>query len=83
MKGWSAAWITGNVWVYAFGTVFASLAAGPLIDAGVSIEAICGIFALSCIAATALQVLGQITNRWDRPAAQLFEPAVTLGDSPD
>ncbi len=28
-------------------------------------------------------VLGQITNRWDRPAAQLFEPAVTLSDSLD
>ncbi len=32
VKGWSAAWITGNYWVYALGTVFASLAAGPLID---------------------------------------------------
>ena len=32
MKGWSAAWITGNYWVYALGTVLASLAAGPLID---------------------------------------------------
>ena len=31
-KGWSAAWITGNYWVYALGTVLASLAAGPLID---------------------------------------------------
>lgn len=32
MKGWSAAWITGNYWVYAVGTVLSSLAAGPLID---------------------------------------------------
>ncbi len=32
VKGWSAAWITGNYWVYALGTVLASLAAGPLID---------------------------------------------------
>ena len=32
VKGWSAAWITGNYWVYALGTVIASLAAGPLID---------------------------------------------------
>ncbi|MHA1152486.1 MAG: MFS transporter [Alphaproteobacteria bacterium] len=32
VKGWSAAWITGNYWVYALGTVAASLAAGPLID---------------------------------------------------
>ena len=32
MKGWSAAWLTGNYWVYAVGVVLASLAAGPLID---------------------------------------------------
>ncbi len=32
LKGWSAAWITGNYWVYALGTVLAALAAGPLID---------------------------------------------------
>jgi MFS family permease len=32
VKGWSAAWITGNYWVYALGTVLASLASGPLID---------------------------------------------------
>ena len=32
MKGWSAAWITGNYWVFALGTVLALLAAGPLID---------------------------------------------------
>lgn len=31
-KGWSAAWITGSYWIYAAGTVIASLAAGPLID---------------------------------------------------
>jgi hypothetical protein len=31
---------------------------GAMMDAGVSIEAICGIFALYCIAATALQMLG-------------------------
>jgi hypothetical protein len=34
------------------------LAMGAMMDAGVSIEAICGIFALYCIAATALQMLG-------------------------
>ena len=32
VKGWSAAWLTGNYWVYAVGVVLASLAAGPLID---------------------------------------------------
>jgi MFS family permease len=32
VKGWSATWLTGNYWVYALGTVLASLAAGPLID---------------------------------------------------
>ena len=32
VKGWSAAWMTGNYWIYAVGTVFASLAVGPLID---------------------------------------------------
>ncbi|MCH7795543.1 MAG: MFS transporter [Proteobacteria bacterium] len=32
VKGWSATWITGNYWVYALGTVLASLAAGPLVD---------------------------------------------------
>ncbi len=31
-KGWSAAWITGNYWVFAVGTVFASIVFGPLID---------------------------------------------------
>jgi MFS family permease len=32
IKGWSAAWLTGSYWVYAVGTVLATLAAGPLID---------------------------------------------------
>ena len=32
LKGWSAAWLTGSYWVYAVGTVLATLAAGPLID---------------------------------------------------
>ncbi len=32
VKGWGAAWITGSYWIYALGTVLASLAAGPLID---------------------------------------------------
>lgn len=32
LKGWGAAWITGSYWIYAAGTVLASLAAGPLID---------------------------------------------------
>ena len=32
VKGWSAAWITGSYWIYALGSVFAALAAGPLID---------------------------------------------------
>lgn len=31
-KGWSAAWITGSYWVYAVGSITASLSAGPLID---------------------------------------------------
>jgi len=32
VKGWSAAWMTGNYWIYAAGSVIASLASGPLID---------------------------------------------------
>ena len=32
MKGWGAAWLTGSYWVYAIGSVLATLAAGPLID---------------------------------------------------
>ncbi len=32
IKGWSAAWLTGSYWVYAVGSVLATLAAGPLID---------------------------------------------------
>ncbi len=31
-KGWSAAWITGQYWVFALSAVVSSLAAGPLID---------------------------------------------------
>ena len=31
-KGWSAAWITGQYWVFALFSVVSSLAAGPLID---------------------------------------------------
>ncbi len=31
-KGWGAAWITGGYWIYAVGSVLASLVAGPLID---------------------------------------------------
>jgi MFS family permease len=32
LKGWDVTWFTGSYWVYALGTVFAVLAAGPLID---------------------------------------------------
>ncbi len=31
-KGWSAAWLTGQYWVFAVSAVISSLAAGPLID---------------------------------------------------
>ena len=31
-KGWSAAWMTGNYWVFALSAVISSLAAGPMID---------------------------------------------------
>lgn len=31
-KGWSAAWMTGQYWVFALSAMIASLAAGPLID---------------------------------------------------
>jgi len=31
-KGWSAAWLTGSYWVFALGSVLATLAAGPFID---------------------------------------------------
>ncbi len=33
-------------------------AMGAMMDAGVSVETICGLFALYCVAATALQMLG-------------------------
>ena len=32
VKGWSDAWMTGNYWIFAAGSIAASLAAGPLID---------------------------------------------------
>jgi len=32
LKGWDATWFTGSYWVYAFGSIFSMLAAGPLID---------------------------------------------------
>jgi MFS family permease len=32
VKGWSAAWMTGNYWIFSAGSIAASLAAGPLID---------------------------------------------------
>ncbi len=31
-KDWGIAWVTGSYWIYALGSVVASLAAGPLID---------------------------------------------------
>ena len=31
-KGWGVDWVTGSYWLYAVGSVMASLAAGPLID---------------------------------------------------
>lgn len=45
VKGWGAAWITGNYWVYALGTVFASLAAGPLIDRITAVRVLPGFLA--------------------------------------
>jgi MFS family permease len=45
VKGWSAAWITGNYWVYALGTVLASLAAGPLIDRITAVRVLPGFLA--------------------------------------
>ncbi len=32
VKGWGAAWFTGQYWLHALGTVLAALVAGPLID---------------------------------------------------
>jgi len=32
VKGWSATWMTGNYWLFAAGSILASLSAGPLID---------------------------------------------------
>lgn len=32
IKGWGAAWLTGSYWVYAVGSVLATLCVGPLID---------------------------------------------------
>ena len=40
------------------GAALGPLVMGVLIDAGVSVAAICGIFALSCVAATGLQIFG-------------------------
>jgi MFS family permease len=45
VKGWGAAWITGNYWVYALGTVLASLAAGPLIDRITAVRVLPGFLA--------------------------------------
>jgi len=45
LKGWSAAWITGNYWVFALGTVLASLAAGPLIDRITAVRVLPGFLA--------------------------------------
>tara|TARA_B100001123_G_scaffold433587_1_gene558552 strand:- start:1084 stop:1926 length:843 start_codon:yes stop_codon:yes gene_type:complete len=39
-KGWSAVWITGSYWVYAVGSVTASLFFGPLIDRITAIKAV-------------------------------------------
>ena len=32
VKGWSAAWMTGNYWIFSAGSIAAALSAGPLID---------------------------------------------------
>lgn len=32
VKGWSDAWMAGNYWIFAAGSIGASLAAGPLVD---------------------------------------------------
>ena len=45
VKGWSAAWITGNYWVFALGTVLALLAAGPLIDRITAVRVLPGFLA--------------------------------------
>tara|TARA_B100001123_G_C15020657_1_gene911330 strand:- start:54 stop:896 length:843 start_codon:yes stop_codon:yes gene_type:complete len=39
-KGWSAVWITGSYWVYALGSVTASLGFGPIIDRITAIKAV-------------------------------------------
>ena len=39
-KGWSAIWITGSYWVYAVGSVAASLFFGPLIDRISAVKAV-------------------------------------------
>ena len=39
-KGWTAVWITGSYWVYAVGSVAASLFFGPLIDRISAIKAV-------------------------------------------
>jgi MFS family permease len=49
-KGWSAAWITGNYWGYAIGSVSAGLLAGPLIDR-ISAVRVIPIFLVPMIAA--------------------------------
>lgn len=45
VKGWSAAWITGNYWVYALGTMLAALAAGPLVDRITAVRVLPGFLA--------------------------------------
>lgn len=45
VKGWSAAWITGNYWVFALGAVLSLLAAGPLIDRITAVRVLPGFLA--------------------------------------
>lgn len=52
-KGWSAAWMTGQYWVFALCAVISSLAAGPLIDR-LSAERVMPLFLLPLVAALIL-----------------------------
>jgi len=77
VKGWSAAWITGNYWVYALGAVLASLAAGPLIDRITSVRVLPGFLVPAALGLLIVSVFDQAL--WAMP--YLFLLGLTGGVS--
>ena len=75
MKGWSAAWITGNYWVFALGAVLASLVAGPLIDRITATRVLPGFLAPMALGLLAVWSFDQAI--WAMP--YLFLLGLTIG----